>query len=258
MIDVQQLRKSFKVTREQRKKMPPGSPNTIAAVDGVSFTCQPGRVFTLLGPNGAGKTTTLRMIATMLQPDGGSIQVNGSDVAKQPQDVRRQLGFLTGATGLYDRLTPAELLKFFADLYDLPAAAFRQRRDDIFKRLDIAEFADRRIAKLSTGMRQKVSIARTLIHDPKVIVFDEPTAGLDVISAKSIIQLIKEQREAGKTIIFSTHIMGEVSLLSDDLAIIHKGKLKFSGTYSDFAAKMPDASLVDAFIRIIEMEEPAS
>ena len=253
MIEVQDLRKQFKLTRQQKKEMgKTSSAGTIEALSGINFTCQPGRVFSLLGPNGAGKTTALRLIGTMLKPTAGTIRVCGNDVVKQALEVRRCIGFLTGTTGLYDRLTPIELVKYYADLHGVEKSVFTKRRDELFSRLGMNEFASRRISKLSTGMRQKVSIVRTIIHDPEVVIFDEPTAGLDVISARSIIELVRDFRAKGKTIIFSTHIMGEVSLLSDDLAIIHKGKLCYSGTYKAFADGMKTKSLEDEFIRIVE------
>ncbi len=256
MIEVKDVRKTFKLSRQQRREMGEEfTGTTIDAVAGISFTCQPGRIFTLLGPNGAGKTTTLRMIATMLKPSSGSISVAGHDVVSSGRDVRRNLGFLTGTTGLYDRLTPNEIVKYYADLNGIDSATFKKRRDELFSRLGMEDFASRRISKLSTGMRQKVSIARTIIHDPSVIVFDEPTAGLDVIASKGIISLIREFREAGKTIIFSTHIMSEVSLLSDDLAIIHKGRLLYNGTYEAFEKNMKGRSLADEFIRLVEEAE---
>ncbi|RMF60366.1 MAG: ATP-binding cassette domain-containing protein [Calditrichaeota bacterium] len=253
MIEVRDLRKVYKLTRQQKKELAGSNRNgTIEAVAGISFTCQPGRVFSLLGPNGAGKTTTLRMIATMLKPTAGSINVAGFDTQQSPIEVRRRLGFLTGTTGLYDRLTPNELIKYYADLHRVDAETFKKRRDEIYDRLEMHDFANRRIAKLSSGMKQKVSIARTIIHDPEVVVFDEPTAGLDVITARSIIELVRDFRARGKTVIFSTHIMGEVSLLSDDLAIIHEGRLLYSGSYKAFVENMQTKSLEDEFIRLVE------
>ncbi|MFQ5771063.1 MAG: ABC transporter ATP-binding protein [bacterium] len=253
MIEAHNLKKIFKLSRQQKKELGAAAKNgTLEAVAGITFTCQPGRIFSLLGPNGAGKTTTLRMIATMLQPTSGSIKVAGFDVVAQPQEVRRRLGFLTGTTKLYDRLTPNELVKYYGDLHGMTKALYLKRREEIFSRLGMHEFANRRIAKLSSGMRQKVSIARTIIHDPAIVVFDEPTAGLDVITARSIIQLIRDMRDQGKTVIFSTHIMGEVSLLSDDLAIIHKGKLCYNGAYQDFVNQMQSRSLEDEFVRLTE------
>ena len=256
MIVVKDLRKTFKLSRQQRRerKAEPGSggDGTVDAVAGVSFTCRPGKIFSLLGPNGAGKTTTLRMIATLLKPTSGSIEVAGIDVVENPQEVRRRLGFLTGTTKLYDRLSANELVKYYADLHGMERGAFEKRKEDLFTLLDMNDFAKRRIGKLSTGMRQKVSIVRTMIHDPEIIVFDEPTVGLDVVTAKNIIDLIRRCKEQGKTVIFSTHIMGEVSLLSDDMAIIHNGKLVFSGAYADFARQMKGRSIEEEFIRLLE------
>jgi len=252
LIIVKNLCKTFKLSREQRKQIHDGRSSHIDAVAGISFTCKPGRIFSLIGPNGAGKTTTLRMIATLLKPSSGSIEVAGFDVVRAPREVRRRLGFLTGTTKLYQRLTPNEVVKYYADLHEMDKQAYAKRREELFTLLGMHDFANRRIAKLSSGMRQKVSIARTMIHDPDVVVFDEPTVGLDVMTAKSIIELIRSCKEAEKTVIFSTHIMGEVSLLSDDLAIIHEGKLRFSGTYEEFKSGMKSESIEEEFIRLLE------
>jgi sodium transport system ATP-binding protein len=253
MIIVDRLNKQFTLSREQRREMGPGfRGRTIDAVRDVSLTCKPGRIFTLLGPNGAGKTTTLRLIATMLRPTSGSITVGGYDTVISPVEVRKRVGFLTGNTGLYDRLTPNELVKYYADLHGLDPRTYAARRDELFTLLDIHEFAGRRIGKLSSGMKQKVSIARTIIHDPAIVVFDEATAALDVVTSRSIIQFIRRCKEQGKTVLFSTHRMGEVSLLSDDLAIIHRGRLIFNGTYQEFTAQMQTPSVEDEFVRLVE------
>lgn len=253
MVIAKNIVKTFKLSRQQKREMGDGfQGNTIDAVCDISFTCHPGRVFALLGPNGAGKTTTLRMIATMLKPSSGSISVAAYDTVTQSQAVRENLGFLTGNTGLYDRLTPNEMVRYFADLHGMNSAGYNTRRDHLFALLDMEAFANRRIGKLSTGMKQKVSIVRTIIHDPDVIVFDEPTAGLDVVTSRNIVHLIRDCRDAGKTVIFSTHRMGEVSLLSNDLAIIHKGQLQFNGTFEDFQNQMQTSTLEDEFIRIVE------
>ena len=253
MVVVEDIVKTFTLSRQQKREMEDGfQGNTIDAVQHVSFTCEPGRVFALLGPNGAGKTTALRMIATMLKPTSGRISVAGYDTVEQGQAARQNLGFLTGNTGLYDRLTPDEMVRYFADLHGLNDADYQTRRDHLFGLLDMEGFADRRIGKLSTGMKQKVSIVRTIIHDPDVIVFDEPTSGLDVVTSRNIVRLIRNCRDAGKTVIFSTHRMGEVSLLSDDLAIIHKGRLQFNGTFAEFQNQMQTPTLEDEFIRIVE------
>lgn len=253
MIRVNSLGKKFRLSKKQkREKGIDRSQTAVWAVSDVSFTCEPGRIFTLLGPNGAGKTTTLRLIATMLTPTRGSVEVCGYDTRKNPLEVRKKIGFLTGNTGLYARLTPNELVKYYGDLNDMTRDAFQERKTRLFDVLDIHPFSDRRIGKLSSGMKQKVSIARTMIHDPEVVVFDEPTVGLDVITSRNIIRLIRDCRETGKTVIFSTHIMGEVSLLSDDLAIIHNGSLLFNGSYAAFTSGMKTRTIEDEFIRMVE------
>jgi len=253
MIKVINISKRFKLNRQQKREMGGGfAGSTLDAVAGVSFTCHPGRVFSLLGPNGAGKTTTLRMIATTLKPTSGTIEVLGSDVLKNPENARRNLGFLTGSTKLYHRLTANELVRYYADLHGISRSAFQLKRDEIFTALDMHGFANQRIAKLSSGMKQKVSIARTMIHDPSVLVFDEATAGLDVVASRGIVKLIRDAKDKGKTVLFSTHRMGEVSQLSDDLAIIHKGTLLYNGTYEDFSREMQADSLEDEFIRYVE------
>ncbi|GAB4404011.1 MAG: ATP-binding cassette domain-containing protein [Bacteroidia bacterium] len=250
MIDIQHLSKTFTLTRKQQKEAALASPEVYAVRD-VSFRCQPGRIFSLLGPNGAGKTTTLRLIATLLRPSAGQIVVGGQDAVREPAAVRARIGFLTGSTGLYQRLSAREVVRYFADLYGIDRATAQQREDALFTLLDIHPFAHKRIGQLSTGMKQKVSIARTLIHDPEVLIFDEPTSGLDVITAEHIIDLIRDCKARGKTVLFSSHIMSEVDLLCDDLAIIHEGVLKFNDTMDAFRAAHRDASLTEAFIRTV-------
>jgi sodium transport system ATP-binding protein len=251
MIHVQNLHKTFTLSKQQRKELNTDQ-KTATAVKDLSFTCQPGRIFSLLGPNGAGKTTTLRMIATLVMPTSGNIQINGIDAIKEPQEARNQIGFLTGSTGLYARLTPIEVIDYYADLYGVDKIIREQRKDELFTLLNMQDFLHKRIGKLSTGMKQKVSICRTMIHDPSVVIFDEPTSGLDVITAENIIKLIRNCKEQGKTVIFSSHIMSEVDLLCDDLAIIHQGQLKFNGTMSNFRAQMQTANLTEEFIRIVQ------
>jgi sodium transport system ATP-binding protein len=226
--------------------------DSVLAVDNVSFKCETGRVFGLIGPNGAGKTTILRMIATMLKPSAGEIKVHGHDVVDDPLAVRQSLGFLSGNTGLYDRLTAEEMVKYYADLHGMTSTDYNQSRDKIFDMLDMGEFSGRRIGKLSTGMQQKVNIARTMIHNPEVVVFDEPTSGLDVMTSRSITQLIQDCKDMGKTVIFSSHRLGEIRSLCDDLAIIHKGCLFFNGTYDLFESQMQAETLEDEFISMVE------
>lgn len=250
MIVVENLQKEFSLSKQQQKEF--NSDNkTALVVDNISFTCEPGKVFSLLGPNGAGKTTTLRMLATIFKPTSGKIEIAGIDAVKYPQEARKKIGFLTGSTGLYARLTPNEVLKYFADLYAIEKSDFDRRKENLYNLLDMNDFQNKRIGKLSTGMKQKVSICRTMIHDPEVVIFDEPTSGLDVITAENIIQLIRDCRNQGKTVIFSSHIMSEVDLLCDDLAIIHKGKMLYDGTMKSFKENMLTENLTSEFIRVV-------
>jgi sodium transport system ATP-binding protein len=251
MIKATNLYKEFELTRLQRKELNTTENKSIAVRD-VSFQCHPGKVFSLLGPNGAGKTTTLRMLATIFKPTSGSIEIGGIDALQSPEKARARIGFLTGSTGLYARLTPNELVAYFADLYGVSKAEMEQRKSRLYDLLDMHDFQNKRIGKLSTGMKQKVSICRTMIHDPEVLIFDEPTSGLDVITAENIIKLIQSCKEEGKTVIFSSHIMSEVDLLCDDLAIIDKGKLLYSGSMETFRNEMKESNLTSEFIRIIQ------
>lgn len=254
MIEVSNLRKEFILSRQQRKELNTND-KTALAVDDISFRCEPGKVFSLLGPNGAGKTTTLRMLSTIFKPSSGSITIAGVDAIANPQEARKKIGFLTGSTGLYARLTPNELIQYFADLYGVSKTDFEERKERLYNLLGMHEFQNKRIGKLSTGMKQKVSICRTMIHDPEVIVFDEPTSGLDVITAENIIQLIRDCKDQGKTVIFSSHIMSEVDLLCDDMAIIHKGKILFEGTMDNFKNNMQADNLTAEFIRIVHASQ---
>ncbi len=250
MIKVENLHKSFKINKKQQKEYNT-SEKEAKAVNGISFACKPGKIFSLLGPNGAGKTTTLRMISTILKPTSGLIEIAGYNVIDNPTGVRKKIGFLTGSTGLYERLTPDEVLKYYADLNDVNHSDYESRRNHYYNLLDMHDFRQKKIGELSTGMKQKVSITRTMIHDPEVVVFDEPTSGLDVITAENIITLIKDCKTAGKTVIFSSHIMSEVDLLCDDLAIINKGNLLYNDSMENFKSTMQTSSLTEEFIRIV-------
>jgi sodium transport system ATP-binding protein len=225
---------------------------TVCAVNDVSFCCRPGQIYGLLGANGAGKTTTLRMLATILTPSEGTAIVAGFDVVKNPQMVRTRVGFLSAATALYGRLTAQEMVEYFGRLHGLDELTLRQRIDELFERLEMNEFRDRRCDKLSTGMKQKVSIARTLVHDPSVMVFDEPTLGLDVMAARTIVNFIKECRANDKTVVFSTHVMSEVEKLCDRIGIIHGGKLLAEGTLADLRAQFGIHDLEDLFVKVVE------
>lgn len=256
MINVSNLSKSFSLTRQQKKELGT-TENTVLAVDDISFSCAPGRVHALLGPNGAGKTTTLRMLSTIFKPTKGSIIIDGIDAVANAQDARKHMGFLTGSAGLYARLTPNELVDYFAKLYGVSNEDRDKRKQRLFDLLDMHDFKNKRIGKLSTGMKQKVSICRTMIHDPQVVIFDEPTSGLDVITAENIIQLIRDCKNEGKTVIFSSHIMGEVDLLCDDITIIHKGKVLFNDTMEAFRSQMEAPNLTAEFIRIVNQQKAA-
>ena len=254
MINVKNLSKKYKLNKKQQKELNVQT-NSIFAVNEISFECKPGRVFSLLGPNGAGKTTTLRMIATILKPSSGNILVCDEDVVVKSQEVRRKIGFLTGSTNLYDRLTPSEIVQYFGDLYGMDKSVFKARKEELFDKLGINDFLNKRIGQLSTGMKQKVSIARSMIHDPDVVIFDEPTSGLDVITAHSIIELIRNCKNEGKTVIFSSHIMSEVDLLCDDLAIIDKGRLIYSNSMEDYRSLSQDRSLTETFIQLVSQNK---
>ncbi|MFZ3245490.1 MAG: ATP-binding cassette domain-containing protein [Candidatus Acidiferrales bacterium] len=240
MIEARELSKVF----SDKKR------GDVRAVDRVSFTCVPGEIYGLLGANGAGKTTTLRMLATILAPTSGTAIVAGYDVVREPAKVRANIGFLSTATALYDRLTAFETVEYFGQLYGLDSATIKHRSDELFKALDMEEFRDRRCAKLSTGMKQKVSIARTLIHNPSVMIFDEPTSGLDVMTARSIIDFIRQCRDQGKTVIFSTHVMSEVEKLCDRIGIIHGGLLRTEGTLDEMRVRYRKVSLEEVFVEV--------
>jgi sodium transport system ATP-binding protein len=223
----------------------------IRAVDNVTFTCKPGQIYGLLGANGAGKTTTLRLLATILEPTGGTAIVCGHDVIDEPEKVRANIGFLSTATALYPRLTSQEMVEYFGRLNGLDEPILKRRVDEIFSRLHMNSFRDRRCDKLSTGMKQKTSIARTLIHDPHVMIFDEPTLGLDIMTARTIIEFIRECRDRGKTVIFSTHVMSEVEKLCDVIGVIHSGKLLAEGPLVELRDRHHEQDLEEIFVKIV-------
>jgi sodium transport system ATP-binding protein len=229
---------------------------TVRAVDGISFVCKPGQIYGLLGANGAGKTTTLRMLSTILEPTNGTARVADFDIIKDAQKVRQNIGFLSTATALYGRLSSYEMVQYFGRLHGLEDNVIDQRIDTLFARLEMNEFRDRRCDKLSTGMKQKTSIARTLIHNPQVMIFDEPTVGLDVMAARTIVQFIRECRDQGKTVIFSTHVMSEVERLCDQIGIIHGGRLLAEGTLPDLRQRSGLQDLEDIFVQVVEPHMP--
>jgi len=224
----------------------------VKAVDELSFRSKAGTIFGLLGLNGAGKTTTLRMLATMLRPTAGTAKVAGFDIVTDSDKVKANIGFLTGSTGLYLRLTPREIIVYFGRLSGMDAADVKTRTERLIEMLDMGDFADRRIDKLSTGQKQKTSIARTLIHDPPILILDEPTSGLDVLTSRAIIELVRGAKNDGKCVIFSTHIMHEAAALCDEIAVIHQGRLRALGTLEDFRRKWGKENLDDIFVAIIE------
>lgn len=225
------------------------------AVSDVSFTARPGEIFGLLGANGAGKTTTLRMLATILTPTSGTARIDEFDIVKDSQKVRERIGYLTGSAGLYDKLTARQVLTYFGELFGLEPAFLKRRMTELTERLELSEFLDRRCDKLSTGQKQRVSIARSVLHDPPVMFFDEPTSGLDVMAARTVVKFIKECRTQGKTVVFSTHIMSEVEALCDRIAIIHDGKLKANGTLAELRAQTGAQAFETVFLRLIGVEE---
>ena len=241
MIEASNLTKTF----HDKKR------GTVEAVREVSFRAEPGKVYGLLGANGAGKTTTLRMLATILRPTDGTATVAGHDLFDAPDQVRANIGFLSTATALYDRLTARETIEYFGRLNGLRGSELDRRVNDLLERLGITEFADGRVEKLSTGMKQKVSIARTLVHDPPVMIFDEPTNGLDVMAARAIVGFIRECRDRGKTIIFSTHVMTEAEKLCDTIGIIHNGKLLTEGTLKQLQERSGQTDLEEIFVDMV-------
>ena len=242
MIRASQLSKVFQDKKRGR----------VTAVDRVDFSCEPGKIFGLLGCNGAGKTTCLRVLAALLQPSSGSATVNNFDVVADAEKVRGSIGFLSAATALYARLTAYEVVEYFGRLHGLADAVLHPRIEELFRTLDMNEFRDRRCDKLSTGMKQKTSIARTLVHDPPVMIFDEPTMGLDVLTARTVIGFIRDCGRRGKTVIFSTHVMSEAEKLCDSIAIIHGGRILASGTLEALRERAGLQSLEDIFIKVVE------
>ena len=224
------------------------------ALDKISFDAKAGQVFGLLGPNGAGKTTTLRILSTMLKPTAGSARVNGYDVLTQPSQVRRQIGYMSANTAIYDRMTSWELVEYFGRLHGIKPEPLRERMEDIFERLQMNDIRDLLGAKMSTGMKQKVSVARAIVHDPPVLIFDEATAGLDVLVARALLETVAELRDNGKSIIFSTHIMREAERLCDHLAIVHKGVILAAGTLDDLRGRYEEQDLEELFFQLISRE----
>jgi sodium transport system ATP-binding protein len=240
-------------THDLVKHYPDAKGTTVKAVDGVSLVAQPGEIVGLLGANGAGKTTLLRMLSTVIQPTSGSASIHGFDVVKNPEDVRRSIGFMSSSTALYGRLTAKEVLEYFAGLYGLANAERKRRVDEVIDLMRINEFADRLCDKLSTGQKQRVSIARCILHDPPVLFFDEPTSGLDVIMSQEVMRFIEGTREQGKTVIYCTHIMSEVERLCSKVYVLHGGTIRGVGSVDEIKTLADEPTLERAFLRLAEV-----
>lgn len=229
---------NVQISAENLSKVFPNPPaEDIYALDDVSFECRKGEILGLLGPNGAGKTTCLRMLSTLLKPTSGRAIVGGFDVVKEPNEVRKKIGYVTGSAGIYDRMTAYEIVEYFGKLNNMPDNLLKKRINELFDILDMQQYRNMFGGKLSSGTKQKVSIARCIVHDPPILIFDEPTVGLDVMVARSVITLIKRLADEGKCILYSTHIMSEAEFLCKRLAIIHKGKLHAYGDLAQMKAE---------------------
>ena len=227
----------------------------LVAVDKLSFDAAEGQIYGLLGPNGAGKTTVLRILSTMLQPTSGTATVNNYDVVTQPSHVRHQIGFVSANTAVYDRMTALEMVQYFGRLYGMDEEMLTERINTLFERLKMDEIRDVLGAKMSTGMKQKVSIARAIVHDPPVLIFDEATSGLDVLAARALLDTVAQLRDHGKCIIFSTHIMREAERLCDRVAIMHHGHILAEGTQQELAEAFDEPDLEELFFRLISERE---
>jgi len=245
MIEVKNLSKTF----AQK------SGSLFYAVDNLSFSANDGEIVCLLGVNGAGKTTTMRILSTVFSPSSGTASVNGYDIIRQPDKVRENLGFLSGDTGLYNRLTSREFITYFGRLYGLDKYEINRRIDEMAELLNMKEFLDKKIDFLSSGMKQKVSIVRSIIHDPPVMIFDEPTSGLDILTARNIVAFIRQCKQRGKCVLFSTHIMREAERIADRVVMIHKGKLLAEGNLEDLRRDTEQQDLDDVFVSYINRHD---
>ncbi len=248
ILEVKGLKKTFKLSAKQQK-IEKTNDKVKVAVDDLSFTAYRGEVFGLLGPNGAGKTTTLRMLATLIKPDQGDAIVDGASIVNAPEEVRRKIGFLTSELKLEEFFTPNYLYDFFSDLHGVPADVAKARKQDYFERFGIDKFAEVKVGNLSTGMKQKVSLVVSLVHDPDIIIFDEPTNGLDVLTAKVVTDFLLDLKERGKSIIVSTHIFSLIEKICDRVGIVINGQMI---TCEDLETIKQGKSLEDRFFEIYE------
>ena len=237
ILRVEGLSKTFQLSRKQQK-IERTERKAIVAVDNLAFTANKGEIFGLLGPNGAGKTTTLRMLATLIRPDSGDALLDGFSVVNQPEEVRGKIGFLTSELKLEDFFTPNYLFDFFSQLYGIAPEVMAERKAKMFERFGVNKFAEVKVANLSTGMKQKLSLVISLVHNPDIIIFDEPTNGLDVLTARTVTDYLQELRDEGKTIILSTHIFSLVERLCDRVGIIIDGRMTACGTLEEVCAGM--------------------
>lgn len=243
ILVVDNLRKTFKLSKKQQKLEKTQIKEKVA-VAGISFKVYQGEIYGLLGPNGAGKTTTLRMLSTLIKPDSGDASINGYSIVKEPEQVRNQIGFLTSELKLEDFFTPNYLFNFFAGLHNMSPEEITKRKTELFTKFSIDKFAEVKVGDLSTGMKQKVSLAISLVHNPDIIIFDEPTNGLDVLTAKVVTDYLEDLKALGKTIIISTHIFSLVEKLCDRVGVIIDGKLVCD---SDTKTLTQEKSLEDVF-----------
>ena len=225
------------------------------ALAGINFDAMPGQIYGLLGPNGAGKTTALRILSTVLKPTSGTAIVNGFDVMKDAEQVRRNIGFVSTNTAIYDRMTAWEMVQYFGLLYGIEIAELHRRMEVLFKRFQMNNIRDVLGSKMSTGMKQKVSIVRALIHDPPVLIFDEATSGLDILSAREVLNTVEQVREQGKCVIFSSHIMTEVQRLCDRIAIMNRGEILAEGTIEALTDIHRENDLEELFFQLIANSE---
>ncbi len=233
------------------KEFPKKDGSAFAAVDDISFEARDGEIVCLLGVNGAGKTTAMRVLSTVFQPTSGTAEIQGWDIRKDPGMVRNNLGFLSGDTGLYNRLRAHEFIRYFGRLYSMNDADITVRMQEMADLLDMNDFMEKKIEFLSTGMKQKVSIVRSIIHDPPVMILDEPTSGLDILTARNIISFIRSCKEDGKCVLFSTHIMREAERLADRIVMIHKGKILAEGSLGELRDETSQTDLDDIFVHYV-------
>ncbi len=248
ILRVEGLKKTFKLSSKQQK-IEKTNEKVKVAVDHLSFTAYRGEVFGLLGPNGAGKTTTLRMLATLIKPDEGDAVLDGASIVKNPEEVRGKIGFLTSELKLEEFFTPNYLFDFFADLHGVPEEEKNARRKEMFERFGIDRFAEVKVGNLSTGMKQKVSLVISMVHNPDIIIFDEPTNGLDVLTAKVVTDFLVDLKKQGKTVIVSTHIFSLIEKICDRVGIIINGRMEVCDTLKAITG---DKSLEDRFFEIYE------